>query len=116
MNENRRILWSLLLLLVCATAVVYLVVQPEPADAAGCGSCEGPVITVTGIGTGSSCSMALENARINALTKAYANAPECMPCAITNGPHSCGAPSGSGFRAAWTLKHRCKACGLPSPF
>ncbi len=91
--------------------------SPTPACADDeCGPCGGPLQTVSGQGTGSSCNAALSVAYDDALQAAWAGAPECSPCQLSNGPKACYLPSGGGsYGATWTLRYRCESCDPGSP-
>lgn len=95
-------------------AVALTTALVTPAGAAGCGPCQGPVRQVSGHGSGSSCAAALDAAEQDALTKAFANAPQCVPCAISNGPQACYLPGsgGAAYGATWTLYHQCRSCSF----
>ena len=93
-----------------------------PVDAGGCTTCGGQTLTVTGHGSGDSCSEALDQAETDAIQKSFAGAPACVPCQTSNGPQSCATPScypgpcpPNSYSATFTLHYQCRSCEFERP-
>ena len=120
----RRTTLSFLIALGTAAALAFAgFLLTAPADAGNeCGPCGGPTMTVTGHGTGNNCSQALKDAYGDALDQAWAGAPACTPCQLSNGPQACAVPSCApgpcppgAYRGSWTLSFKCQACEIGPP-
>ncbi len=106
-------------LALAATLCLTLVGGSAKASGPECGPCGGPRNTVSGHGTGSDCSQALDNAYDDAVLKAHQGGPSCAPCQLSNGPLACYAidswPQPGGYGATWTLYYHCQSCDPGGP-
>ena len=125
MKNKKLLLWTATLGFAAIVAMTYSALLPTPADAAGCGPCSGPVRSVEGNGSGASATAAYNAAYQDALMKAWAGAPACVPCQINvsnvvygvstpscSGPGPCPGPT---YIANLTLEYRCQSCSIEDP-
>ena len=103
------------LLILCPILILIGIAAVTSTAAGGgsCSACQGPVLTVTGQGWGTSCAGALNAAQADAWAQATANAPDCVPCQTSNGPQACYQETSTWrppFRASFTLNYRCMSC------